>query len=254
MELNWNWKLKFGSVFIISLFLIGKNTFAATNTSYKSLFGACPTKAASQFALIIAKNFEETKSLRKIKEQIVNGQLQDKYFISNYGVKLDPIKNRVTIKLECPTPMYRITFYGDGLNSVKDHDDLILANNGNFYNKIFQEMLEEEGKAINKLPVLALPENRFGQELKGDLQSVSRRIYMTNFDKNLTEMIINRDETLTLILSINQKPISVFMGKQDWGAKIDKLTRIVDHFASQSRIPSIINITNVKKIVVKFSE
>ncbi|OFZ14309.1 MAG: hypothetical protein A2X86_05525 [Bdellovibrionales bacterium GWA2_49_15] len=257
MVSNLIWKSKFGNwrSWLLFIYLVIQTpSLFANNYSYKSFFGSCPARPASEFALLIAKRFEEKKSLGDLKKYLENGHHSERYFVSNYKVDFDPLYERITIKLECPGPIYRVTFYSTKGTRPKSYDDLILASDGNFYNKIFADFLTEEGKLTKKLPILAMPESRYGRELWSGLKRISTSIYGLELEKNLTEMIVNKDGTLTLILSINSHPVSVFFGKNEWEDKILKLGRLVTYTQNQQRIPSIVNMTNSKKVVVKFSE
>ena len=72
--------------------------------------------------------------------------------------------------------------------------------------------------------------------------------------KKLAEVIVSDIKELTVILSIDGRPSSVFMGADNWGEKVKKLQKIVKYMKLKNRIPSIINITNTKKVVVKFND
>ncbi|MBI2521523.1 MAG: hypothetical protein HYV97_13985 [Bdellovibrio sp.] len=257
MVSNLIWKSKFGnwwaSAAILCL-IFYTQLLQANSYSYKSFIGNCPARPSSEFALLIAKRFEEKKSLGDVKRYLENGHHSERYFVSNYKVDFDPLREHITIKLECPGPIYRVTFYSTKGTRPKSYDDLILASDGNFYNKIFADFLTEEGKLTKKLPVLAMPESRYGRELWDGLKRISTSIYTLELEKNLTEMIVNKDGSLTMILSVNSHPVSVFFGKSEWDDKIQKLSRLVTYTQNQQRIPSIVNMTNAKKVVVKFSE
>ncbi len=253
----WKWKSKFGdcprwiTIFSILLF---SSTLNAKNFSYKSFFGACPTRPASEFALLIAKRFEEKQSLGDLKKFLENGHHAERYFVSNYKIDFDPLYESIAIKLDCPNPIYRVTFYSPKGARPTSYDDLILASDGNFYNKVFADFLSDEGKLTKKLPTLALPESKYGRALWSGLKRVATNIYGLEMEKSLTELIVNKDGTLTLILSVKSHPVSVFFGKTEWDEKIQKLERLVTFSEGQQRIPAIVNMTNAKKVVVKFSE
>jgi hypothetical protein len=65
---------------------------------------------------------------------------------------------------------------------------------------------------------------------------------------------VNENKELTIILSINGTPSSVFMGPDEWGEKSAKLDKIVNYMELKEKIPAIINLTNSKKVVVKFKD
>ena len=70
----------------------------------------------------------------------------------------------------------------------------------------------------------------------------------------LSEVILNENKELTIILSINGHPSSVFMGLDEWNDKLVKLDKIVNYMELKEKIPAIINLTNSKKVVVKFKD
>ena len=75
-----------------------------------------------------------------------------------------------------------------------------------------------------------------------------------DFVKNISEVILNEDKELTIILSLGRKPSSAFLGKEQWHEKVDKLDSVIKYMQKKKTIPAIINLTNLKKIVVKFSD
>ena len=42
------------------------------------------------------------------------------------------------------------------------------------------------------------------------------------------------------------------MGDDSWDIKLDKLTKVLNHFEKVDRMPTLVNLASVKKIVVKF--
>jgi hypothetical protein len=45
---------------------------------------------------------------------------------------------------------------------------------------------------------------------------------------------------------------SVFLGMDLWETKLEKLTKIISYVEKSQKYPSTINLTNAKKVVVKF--
>ena len=43
--------------------------------------------------LKLIKTFEETGSLKKVKEEIINQSMPERHFISDYKISYDPLKN-----------------------------------------------------------------------------------------------------------------------------------------------------------------
>ncbi len=51
---------------------------------YRSSFGYCPSRTAGTLTLKLVKTFEENRSLKAVKEKIINDNLLDEHFISDY--------------------------------------------------------------------------------------------------------------------------------------------------------------------------
>ena len=75
-----------------------------------------------------------------------------------------------------------------------------------------------------------------------------------NFRKRISEVILNKNGELTIILSLRGQPSSVFLGNTLWEEKTNKLFKIVKYMRKKRKIPAIINLTNSKKVVVKFTD
>ena len=70
----------------------------------------------------------------------------------------------------------------------------------------------------------------------------------------ISEIIISKNNELTIIFALGGKATSVFMGTDLWDEKLSKLTKIVGYVGKNKRFPSSINLVNSKKVVVKFSD
>jgi hypothetical protein len=113
-------------------------------------------------------------------------------------------------------------------------------------------------KLTHKLPFLALPDpdGEINAGVKNQISSITTLIRKMEpkFRHNLSELIVNDSEELTIILSIKGKTSSVFLGSNEWNTKVMKLQKIMAYMKSEKRIPTIINLTNAKKVVVKFND
>ena len=72
--------------------------------------------------------------------------------------------------------------------------------------------------------------------------------------RSISEVILSEEKNLTIILSLRNTPSSVFLGKDNWTEKVRKMERVVKYLDKKRKIPAIINLTNSKKVVVKFSD
>ena len=124
---------------------------------------------------------------------------------------------------------------------------------GELYDPTYEVILRDEKKLKKSLPSLALPMKLIDKE---------KRLEITQLIKNLgdtlqgmtSEIILNDSNELTIILSIEGNPTSTFFGDDEWEKKVKKLQRIVSHMKNKKKIPSVINLTNLKKVVVRFSD
>lgn len=129
----------------------------------------------------------------------------------------------------------------------------ILVENGLLFDPTYEVLLQAEGKLNYELPSLAIPIGEIDSFKQSEISDVVSRIPL-EFRKKLSEIILSQNNELTIILSIRGRPSSAFLGLGDWNTKVKKLQKIVRYMEAKKRIPAIINLTNSKKVVVKFSD
>ncbi len=227
-----------------------KASYSSTGINYKTSFGNCPSRIAGSLTLSIVKVFEEKKSLKALKESINQEKLMDKYYLSDYKINFDPLEKMLQIKFECPKPLMKVQIYKT--NNV-DSYEAILVENAQLFEPSYLTVLKEENKLKKEIPSLALPVGNFELETRKSIAKLVNEMD-EELKKNLSELILNELNELTIILSIGERPSSVFIGPDDWAEKVTKLQRIVKFLEAKKRVPSVINLTNTKKIVVKFSD
>ena len=93
-------------------------------------------------------------------------------------------------------------------------------------------------------------------DLENDVKAASKagNLFKRSFPDELSELVLDENRNLTAILSVQNHPVTVFMGKGDWKEKIVKLKKTVTYLDKKARLPKVINLTDVKKVVVKFSD
>ncbi len=243
-------------VFISILVIVGFSTkvCSAVNgkkskTVYRTYFGNCPSRTAGTLTLSLLKEFEKSKSLRKLKEKIEREKLAEKSFISKYNVDYNPAMKFLTFSYDCPKPLMKVQIYKE---SGQESYTAILVESGELYDPTYELVLRQEKKLNRDLPFLAIP---IGEMNKGLQRSIATLVgsFGEQLRKGLSEVIVNEDNELTVILSIKGKPSSIFFGQEEWDEKTVQLRKILDYLGSKKKIPAIINLTNSKKIVVKFS-
>jgi hypothetical protein len=226
------------------------NIAQATELSYRSYLGKCPTRPAGTMALQVVKTFEQSQSLRDVKQKIVDEKWSDKYFVSDYKIAYDPYSKTLSLNLNCPEPLMKVQVYKSG---TTESYEAILVDNGQLFDPTYEVLLRSEKKLTRPLPYLALPLGDMEDKVQKDLTGLVKDM-RPELRKKLSEVILNDSKELTIILSISGHPSSVFLGPNEWKGKMEKLDKIVNYMELKEKIPSIINLTNSKKVVVKFKD
>jgi hypothetical protein len=217
---------------------------------YRTSFGSCPSRTAGSLTLKLMKIFEGNKSLKDVKDYIETEKVMDKYFLSHYKINYDPLKKIIGFNLECPSPLMKVQIYK---RNAIDSYDAILVDNGRLYDPTYLVLLKEEKKIKKDLPFLALPVGNLKEEIRLNITKVVKDLKI-ELRKELSEVILNESNELTIIFSMKGNATSVFFGKDEWDIKVNKLQKIVSYMKSKKRMPSIINLTHSKKTVVKFKD
>jgi hypothetical protein len=216
----------------------------------RTTFGKCPSRAAGTLTLQLIKAFEKNNSLRDVKVKMVKEKLAEKHFISKYKITYDPLKQFIKFNFDCPEPLMRVQIYkNNGLEAY----DAILVDNGKLFDPTYEVLLRGEHKLNYELPFLALPvgdmENMFQEQITSLVKDMGLK-----FRKKISEVILNESKELTIILSVKGHPSSVFLGSEKWIEKVTKLRKIVKYMETKGKVPAIINLTNLEKVVVKFND
>ncbi|MCK6595109.1 MAG: cell division protein FtsQ, partial [Bacteriovoracaceae bacterium] len=218
--------------------------------SYRSSLGQCPNRPAGNMALSVMETFEQTGSLRDVKKKIVQEKWNEKYFVSDYKISYDPYSKILNLNFECPKPLMKVQIYkANGIDSY----EAVLVDNGELYDPTYEVLLRSENKLTGNLPYLALPVGEMENKTQVEITQLVKSL-REELRKKLSEIILNDQKELTVILSINGYPSSVFLGLDEWSEKITKLDKIVNFLETKEKIPAVINLTNSKKVVVKFRE
>ncbi len=218
--------------------------------SYRSNLGKCPTRPAGTMALQVVKAFEQSHSLRDVKMKMINDKWSEKYFVSDYKIQYDPFSKVLDLNFNCPEPLMKVQIYR---KDSSDSYEAILVDNGQLYDPTYEALLRSEKKLTQDLPYLSMPVGEMEDKVQSDITGLVKEM-RPGLRKKLSEVILNDNKELTIILSINGHPSSVFMGLDEWSDKLVKLDKIVNYMELKEKIPAIINLTNSKKVVVKFND
>lgn len=224
---------------------------SSNELSYRSDLGKCPARPAGMMALQVVKEFETTQSLRSVKNKLIDDKWNEKYFVSDYKIDYDPYSKVLNLKFNCPEPLMKVQLYKN--NNVAEAYEAILVDNGQLVDPTYEALLRQEKKLTGTLPFLALPLNDMEKKVQNDITTIIREM-RPELRKKLSEVIINENKELTIILSVGGHPSSVFMGPDEWAEKMAKLDKIVNYMELKEKVPAVINLTNSKKVVVKFKD
>jgi hypothetical protein len=221
-----------------------------SNLKYKTFFGQCPANLAGKLTLTLMKEFEKSSSLKSVKSLIIKDKLDEKYFLSEYRISFDPLEKVLKFEYECPKALMRVQIYKE---NGDEFYTAILTEHGKLVDPAYEMLLKAEKKLQGKLPNLALPVASLDNKSHLKIAELFLAVG-TEINQKISEVIVNDNGDLTIILSFDGKPTTAFLGKDYWSEKVGKLTKVIDYMKEKKSTPAIINLTNAKKIVVKFSD
>lgn len=224
--------------------------FTQKNINYQTYFGDCPSKSSGMLTLILMKEFEKNKSLKDVKVKMLTEKLDEKYFLSDYRISYNPVINTLKVRLECPEPLAKVQVYKA---SGVEHYSAILGSNAKLYEPQYENLMKAEKRLRHNLPLLAISMEQLEQSAPSDLAQFIKKMEV-DLRKQVSEIILSKNNDLTIIFALGGKATSVFMGSDLWDEKLGKLSKVVGYVAKNKRYPSSINLVNSKKVVVKFSD
>ncbi len=216
--------------------------------TYRTSFGSCPSRPAGMLSVLIMKEFERNRSLRALKERFLTEKWEEKYFLSRYNVSYNPVARRVRIDIDCPAPLVRVQVYKD---DGREHYSAILADNGKLLDPSYEVVMKAERRLKTELPALAIPVKHLESDVHESFTRFATHL-APGMRRKVAEIIINDNAELTMIFSLGGRATSVFLGSDLWEAKVEKLAKIIAYVEKSAKYPSTINLTNPKKVVVRF--
>lgn len=216
---------------------------------YQTYFNSCPRQHVGKLVLEIINELRSDPSLIKIKRKMKEEKWEQRYFLSSYEIKVDPIRNMVGLKFQCPHPIFRVHQVGN----LQDAFESVLVDNGDLFDTTYEYLYYEDKNKSKDLPYLSLPSPISQNTDLAKEIAILQKKYGQFFKTNLSEIIINESNEMTLIFSHEQGSSAAFLGKTPWDEKVQRLQKIIAHFSHLRKIPSHINLLNPKKVVVKFS-
>lgn len=222
--------------------------FTQNSLRYRTSFGECPTKSSGELAILVMREFEKTRSLMAVKEKILSEKWDEKYFLSYYSIKFNPLSQTVKMNFDCPEPLVRVQVYRD---NGKEHYSAVMVRTGKLLDPSYEMILKAEKKLKVDLPSLAIPVKDLEGEVHANFTRFATKL-SPSIRQKISEIIINDNKELSVVLALGRKTTSVFMGTDLWETKLEKLEKIISYVDKSEKFPSTINLTNAKKVVVKF--
>lgn len=222
--------------------------FGHRDLRYQTSFGNCPARPSGLLAIQVMKEFERTRSLKAVKEKFLSEKWEEKFFLSKYTVGYNPVAKKLRLNFDCPEPLVRVQVYKE---NGREHYSAILVETGKLMDPSYEMVLKAEKRLKVDLPSLAIPVQLLEGETHENFTRFASKLTPATRSK-ISEIIINDNAELTLIFSLGGRATSVFMGTELWEMKLDKLAKIISYVEQSGKFPSTINITNAKKVVVKF--
>lgn len=221
--------------------------FTQTKTQYTLSFNTCPMKSSGDLAILLAKEFDLSKSLYKLKKKIVEERYKENYFLSEYQISYNPILKKLAFNFECPSLIAKIQITKENGESFLGS----LVDTGEVFDPQYEVLLKREKIISTQIPYFAISIKNLNEQKQLGvvrlLKQMNPQIYL-----QVSEVILNDSEELTLILKSKSKAVSVLLGKEYWDDKITKLIKIQEHFSRKDKKPVVINLTSNKKVVVRF--
>lgn len=233
------------------MLLISGYMEAAIHTTKSEInvnFSTCPKKPAGDFVFKTSKVFEsKKKSLKEVKLFIKENRLKEKHFLSDYKITYNPVKKTINYFLECSEPILKVSAL-DEKGSIAY--DIVLSEDGKTHDPSYLVYLNSEDDRL-KVSKAALPISMLTKSNKEEMVLLARR--MKNLNKiSLRELIYSESGDMTMIIGRDKKITSVFIGRTFWKQKLEKLDKIMSYMDAKNKTPSLINLTDMEKAVIKF--
>lgn len=226
-----------------------KVVFKNTETQYSLNWGNCPVKTSGDLAIILAREYDKSHSLFDLNKKIQAENWKEQYFLSSYEISYDMFRKKLSFNFNCPRILLRVQIFK---NSGDNYYSGVLVDTGDVYDPNYEVILRREGVIQKKLPFLAMSLNDINEKKHLKVINLLNRFPRKLYDQ-LSEVVVDQNQELTLIMRNDEKVSSVFFGDDYWDDKLNSLIKINDYFITKQKYPSQINLTSNKKIVVKFS-
>ncbi len=216
---------------------------------YKTSFNNCPITSTGELTLNLLSKFRDNKSLFDLKKYIKNEKLEEKYFLKSFDISFNPINDEISFKYHCPNAIAKLQVYKeDGTQSYF----AVLSDEGKRVDPNYENVLRSEKILKQALPLVSINHNQITDRKLKDFAKYLNSINSTLY-RRISDLIIDEDEKLIVILKNPNHAVTAFLGKDDWQRKSKRLLKSVEYFDEKKKYPRLLKFVNSKKIVVKFS-
>jgi len=204
-------------------------------------------KTAADLAIVLAREFDQSKSLYTLKQKMIDERWQENYFVSDYSISFNPVKSILSFKFSCPRLLARVQITREGGQQYMAS----LVEDGKIYDPQYEVVLRREKMIAGNIPYFAVSLTSVNEQKHLPVVQLLKQMKPSIYQK-ISEVIFNDTQELTLIVKTKLGATTVFLGREYWDEKMNKLSKIEDYFNQQTRQPKIINLTSNKKVVVRF--
>jgi hypothetical protein len=237
----------FGKVIFLCSLFYGSVCFSGIR--YEVQTNLCPKSHVQHLINKIKRSYDEHQSLYDLKKQFLSENWSTQYFLSFYKIEYFPFVKKVAVQLDCSQPLFRVHF------KQNSHElyEKTLAENGQLYDPNYEYLYYKDQDVPVQLSYLTIDEKHrenkiFFIQIKNLVKT--QKVF---FQKYIAEAIFDEGDSLTFIIRHSQGSSVAYLGKSDWNKKLHILKKMMMNFEMQGQIPVLMNVSNLKKVVVKFT-
>ncbi len=210
----------------------------------------CPIRTGTKFKSFVTLSFSKKPSLWDLKKEIIESSMDKNLFISKYEIDYSPMYKKIDIKIECPRPFMKLQVYKNSQNKNSLQSSSILVEGGMLYDTTYEAFLREDKKLLSDL-VYFNSDKELSKEYLVNVISFYKKLPF-NFKDRISEFFVNSEGDLIVILSVELKPVSILFGLDNWSEKLNSALRVLNSLERKNKVPRMMNLSNPKKVIVKF--
>jgi hypothetical protein len=158
--------------------------------------------------------------------------------------------------MNCSRPLFRVHFKNNDLEIFEK----TLAEDGHLYGPHYEYLyyhdrnVNKKNRTHNKVDLSYLTIAEKHRENKKFFSEIKNLFQLQQyfFKRYVSEVIFDDDDMLTFVLRHSGGSSVVYFGKNLWVDKLQALKSIMTTFEKKNVLPHLLDLTDLKKVVVKF--